>query len=93
MEIKKGTIKRVHVNKHIIARNLKYGRKDPAITVQTSKGSITGYAVEIHGKSKMIYPDKPLKCGARIWLETTARIEILHKDLKPRFPRKKACSI
>ncbi len=81
MEIKKGTIKRIHVNKHIIASNLKRGRADPAITIQTSRGSTTVYGVDIHGKSRMIYsPNKPLSCGARIWLETTARVETLPKD-------------
>lgn len=76
-----GTLKRVHVNKHIIAANVKSGRSDPAITVQTSKGSFTAHTVVIHGPSIM-RSDKPLSCGARIYLETHAQL-IWDQDAGP----------
>ena len=41
------------------------------ITVKTSKSNTYGHEVVIHGPSKVIYsPDKPLSCGARVWIET-----------------------
>ena len=77
-----GTIKRVHVNRQVIARNRKLGTTDPAITVQTSHGPRRAQAVDIHGESRMIYrPDKPLKCGARVWLETTAAVTLHGAEL------------
>lgn len=73
-----GTIKRLHVDKHIIASNNKYGRDDPPLTVQTSKGPIKATCVRINGPSEFIYrPHKPLSCGARAWIETTSEVEIL----------------
>lgn len=74
--IKKGTVKRLHVDKHVIAANAKHGRSDPAITIQTSKGPIKTFEVDIKGPSKFVYrPDKPLSCGARLWIETHAELE------------------
>ena len=41
------------------------------ITVKTSKSNNYAHEVEIQGPSKVIYsPDKPLPCGARVWIET-----------------------
>ena len=35
------------------------------------------YEVEILGESKVVYsPDKPLSCGARVWIETNAEVKI-----------------
>lgn len=76
-----GPLKRVHVNKHIIAANVKSGRNDPAITVQTSAGSFVARKVVIHGPSVM-RSDKPLACGARIYLETNAQL-IWDADAEP----------
>jgi hypothetical protein len=34
--------------------------------------------VEIKGPSKLVYsPDKPLSCGARVWVETEAEVEVV----------------
>lgn len=65
-----GPIKRIHVDKHVIAANAKHGRNDPSITIQTSRGSIKVRHVWIHGLSQM-RSDKPLSCGARVYVETT----------------------
>lgn len=76
MKIRKGLIKRIHVNKHVIAHNVKHGTHEPAITIQTSVGPVRrAYRVSINGPSEMIYSDKPLSCGARVWLETTAEVD------------------
>ena len=72
-----GTIKRVHVNQHIVKANKKTGAQDSVITVQWRNKSYTAKRLKILGPSTAIYsPDKPLKCGARVWIETTAPIEI-----------------
>ena len=70
-------IKRIHVNMHHIRHNNKHKDKKPVITVKTSKSNIYGNEVEIHGPSKVVYsPDKPLSCGARLWIETTSEVDI-----------------
>lgn len=74
------TIKRIHVNRQVLARNLKTGRNDRAITVQTSKGPLQGYQVEVYGKTRVVQArpggPKPLKCGARVWVETRSAVVI-----------------
>ena len=69
--------KRIHVNMHHIRYNKKHGTNKPVITVKTSKSNEYGHEVEIFGPSKVVYkPDKPLSCGARVWIETEAEIKI-----------------
>ena len=69
--------KRIHVNQHNIKANKKYGSKLPVLTVKTYKGNHKGNEVNIHGPSKVIYsPDKPLSCGARVWIETDALVDL-----------------
>ena len=64
-------IKRIHVNQHVMKRNAKTGEREHVITVKTSKQNIYGHTVEIKGASKVVYsPDKPLSCGAKVWMET-----------------------
>ena len=63
--------KRIHVNQHKIRSNKKHNLNEPVITVKTSKSNDYGHEVEILGPSKVIYsPDKPLSCGAKVWIET-----------------------
>jgi hypothetical protein len=74
--IRKGLIKRIHVDKHVIAANLKNGENNPPITIQTSKGPLKAHDVIIKGDSRTMYhPNNPLKCGARLWTETTAEVQ------------------
>jgi len=74
------SIKRIHVDKKVIMSNLKHGKNDPPVTIQTSAGPIKGYGVKILGPSEFVYrPNKPLNCGARLWIETTAELEINEK--------------
>ncbi len=75
--IKAGTIKRLHVNRQIVARNRKTNGSAPALTVQTSKGSFVARRVEIHGESVLVQSKKPLKCGARVWVETIAEVVLI----------------
>lgn len=67
-------IKRIHVNQHNIRANNK-GEDLPVITVKTSKRNIKCSSVEIHGPSIVVYqPNKPLACGAKVWIETKAEV-------------------
>jgi hypothetical protein len=73
-----GILKRIHVNKHVIAANAKHGRNDPAITIQTSAGSFTARKIEWTGRSVMIHDaEHPLSCGAKVWIETTAAVHVV----------------
>ena len=69
--------KRIHINQHKIRSNKKNNLKEPVITVKTSKSNDYATEVEIKGPSKIIYsPDKPLPCGARVWIETDSEVQI-----------------
>ena len=62
---------------HKIRANKKHGTNEPVITVKTYKTNTYGHEVEILGDSKVVYsPDKPLSCGARVWIETDAEVKI-----------------
>ena len=69
---------RIHVNQHKIKFNKKHGTNDPVITVKTSKSNTYGHEVVISGSSKVIYsPDKPLSCGAKVWIETESEVMVI----------------
>lgn len=62
----------VHVNQHVIRRNRKTGEREPPITVRRGKHgkSHRVQAIALEGKVRVVYsPDKPLPCGAQVWLE------------------------
>jgi hypothetical protein len=70
-------LKRIHINQHHIKANRKDGGARAVITVKTYKSNDYGSAVEINGPSRVIYsPGKPLSCGATVWIETRAEVEI-----------------
>lgn len=72
----------IHVNQHKIRSNQKTGKRDPVITCKTYKSNQYGSKVEILDKdgevvATIIYsPDKPLSCGAKVWIETENQINI-----------------
>jgi len=67
--------KRIHINQHKIRSNMKNNVREPVITVKTSKSNNYAHEVKIEGPSKIIYsPDKPLSCGAKVWIETDEKI-------------------
>lgn len=67
--------RRIHINQHTIRRNQKTGERKPVISCKTYKENIYSNSVEILGPSKIVYsPDKPLSCGARVWIETTSEV-------------------
>ena len=71
-----GYIKRIHVNQHIIKSNRKNGADEPALTCQLSTGPLRARNVDIKGPSRLVTGDKPLSCGARIWIETKSEVEL-----------------
>jgi hypothetical protein len=72
-------LKRIHINKHTIAKNHKQDLNEPVIGVEESgKPKRYGHEVIIDGPSQVVYhPDKPLKCGARVWIETRADVTVI----------------
>tara|TARA_R110000868_G_scaffold118306_1_gene313860 strand:- start:441 stop:662 length:222 start_codon:yes stop_codon:yes gene_type:complete len=68
----------IHVNQHVIKANRKNGVENPVLTVKTYKNNNYAHEVEIKGDSKIIYsPDKPLSCGAHVWIETNSEVLII----------------
>jgi len=87
INLRKNMTTRIHVNQHIIRSNKKKGLKEPVFTVK--QGSTNRYAenVYIDGPSELIYsPEKPLSCGAHVWIETTSLVKLVgeksYADLK-----------
>ena len=67
----------VHVNQHIIKSNHKSGENEPVLTVKTYKTNDYAHEVKIDGPCRIVYrPDKPLSCGARVWIETEEPVVI-----------------
>jgi hypothetical protein len=70
--------KRIHINQHHIRCNKTKGTNLPVITVKTYKSNTYGHEVQVSGPCRIIYsPNKPLPCGAQVWIETEAEVEIL----------------
>jgi hypothetical protein len=67
----------VHVNQHKIKSNAQSGSRDPVLTVKTYKDNRYGSRVFIPGPCYVVYsPDKPLSCGAKVWIETESSVEV-----------------
>lgn len=72
----------IHVNQHVIRRNSKTGEREPVLTCKTYKDNRYAHRAEILGSdgevvATVIYrPDKPLSCGAKVWIETDAEVRL-----------------
>ena len=72
----------IHVNQHVIKSNRKSHKRDPVLTVKTYKSNNYASEAFIYDEqgnvaAKVVYrPDKPLSCGAEVWIETTNKVEI-----------------
>jgi hypothetical protein len=67
---------RIHVNQHKIRR-----REDKPITVKSYRDNRPANSVKIIHQgvcvARVVYrPDDPLTCGARVWIETQADVEL-----------------
>ena len=75
----------LHVNQHRIRANIHRSAEDrePVLTVRTYKGMEYANEVAILDDEgevvvKVVYrPDKPLSCGARVWIETHADVVVV----------------
>ena len=68
----------IHVNQHVVKANAKNGTQDPVLTIKTYKTNTYAHEVMIKGDSKVVYsPDKPLSCGAKVWIETNSQVEVI----------------
>ena len=69
----------IHINSNHIKQNIQKSpqEREPVIAI---KGAQKGYVdyLEIPGPCRIVYsPDKPLSCGARVWIEVLG----IHLDL------------
>jgi len=75
-------IARIHVNQHVIKANAKYGENNPVFTIKQGGKNTYAYNVKVVGEMELVYsPDKPLSCGAKVWIETRGDIEVDGKIL------------
>ena len=70
-------ITRIHVNQFHIRNYTKTGSSEPVFRCKTYMSNDYAHVVHIVGPCKIIYsPDKPLACGARVWIETNSEVKI-----------------
>ena len=78
--------KRIHINQHKIRHNASCGEREAVISCKTYKKNHYADSLRIlddNGNvvAEVVYsPDKPLGCGAKVWIETTAKVEIVDGD-------------
>ena len=76
--MKRGRIKRIHVNQFVIRANKRNGENAAPLRIKMSSENIPAHQVIIDGPSSVVYsPERPLSCGARVWIETTANVTVL----------------
>lgn len=74
---------RIHVNQHVIRRNNKVAPDathlhEPPITVKQGKTNTYCKQVMVSGPCRVVYsPDKPLSCGAKVWIETDSDVVVV----------------
>jgi len=77
-----GKIARIHVNQHVIKANAKYGENNPVFTIKQGGKNTYAFNVKVKGEMELVYsPDKPLSCGAKVWIETRGDIELDGKKI------------
>ena len=75
----------IHVNQHIIKSNRKKGELESVLTCKTYKSNTYAHEAIIRDAdgnevAKVVYrPDKPLSCGAHVWIETQLDVETIKK--------------
>lgn len=75
---------RIHVNQHRIKRNRKLNERAPVLTAKTSKDNRYGHEVVVNGPCRVVYrPDKPLSCGATVWVETESEVIVVDFNDEP----------
>ena len=73
----------IHINRHIIASNAKHGTKLAPISVKAGRANTYTNGVDIMDAqgnvvARVVYrPDKPLKCGATVWIEALHGVDVV----------------
>jgi len=71
-------MKIIHINRNIIQQNAKHGQENPVCRVEENGKVQYCMEVNILGPSRMVYrPSMPRPCGAKLWIETDAPIEMI----------------
>ncbi|MGD1909963.1 MAG: helix-turn-helix domain-containing protein [Rivularia sp. (in: cyanobacteria)] len=67
----------INVNRSLIKQNRNRQNPHPVISVKRHDSNTYAHSVKINGPCELVYrPEKPLKCGAVLWLETYSTVEI-----------------
>lgn len=67
----------INVNKQKIKQNLNRENPEPVISLKRYDSNTYGFSAKINGPCEIIYrPENPLSCGASLWIETYASIEV-----------------
>lgn len=71
---------KIHINQHNIRANTK-GQDLPVVTVKDYKQNrkCNSAAIVVSGEvvARVVYsPDKPLSCGAKVWVETEHEVVV-----------------
>tara|TARA_R100001591_G_scaffold78556_1_gene85851 strand:+ start:2512 stop:2895 length:384 start_codon:yes stop_codon:yes gene_type:complete len=75
-------IARIHVNQHVIKANAKNGENNPVFTIKQGGKNTYAHNVKVIGEMELVYsPNKPLSCGAKVWIETRGDIEVDSKKM------------
>ena len=74
----------IHVNQHKIKSNRKHDKNEPVLTIKTYKSNDYAHQAIIRDDNgeeivRVIYsPDKPLSCGAEVWIQTELKVEVVN---------------
>lgn len=72
----------IRINRQSVDRNYKQNKFEPVISVKTGTRNFYGHQVEINGPCRIVYsPDRTL-FGARVWIETFAKVEVFSSNIK-----------
>ena len=68
------------VNRKIIGKNAKEKENEPPIVVKEGKNRHNCHELEINGPCRIVYtPHETGPCGARLWLEVDANVQVIRK--------------
>lgn len=71
----------IHVNQHVIKANKKNNENNPVLTCKTYLDNEYAHEAILKDNdgnevARIVYrPDKPLSCGATVWIETQCAVE------------------
>ena len=87
-------IARIHVNQHVIKANAKSGDRNPVFTIKQGGKNTYATRVKVVGEMELVYsPDKPLSCGAKVWIETRGDITLDNTKMSGYALSKDECNV